>query len=657
MNFEALEKQYGLPTGLLAAVAKVESGGNPNAVSPKGAQGMFQIMPATAKELGVNALDPTQAANGAARYLAQNLKRFGSPELALAAYNAGPGNVQKHGGIPPFKETQDYVKRVQTNMSKKSANPFDQFDQQEANPFDQFDAFEVKRDDEPANEPTLKDKATNLAIKSASGLAGSLKDKLDLGYGVIRGLKDIVDTGAGALSALGGEDEQARVKALTEAGKADFKRTHGDNTSAQVGRIGGNVLGTFPVGGVIAKAPMLAKKAPNLAKAIASGGFAAGGAGMATRMLGGGVTAGASTALIDPKDAGTGAAIGAVLPPVLKGLGAAGAAAGKGLRGDSVSDEVIKLAERAKELGIDIPADRITNSRPLNAVASSLNYVPFSGRAATEARMTKQLTRAVSRLTGQDSENITLALRNANKDLGGKFDKTLKENQVIFDKGLFDDVQNVFETASGELGDDSLKPIRTQIQELFKKGESGAIDGNAAYNIKRTLDRLSNMKTPTAYHAKQLKYALMKALDRSLGPEKAAEFAKVREQYGNMLELEKLAQNGPDGELSIARLANMKDINNEPLQEIADIAARFVKPRESAHGAAQRVVAGSLAAHFAGLPALALASGTGRATNMALNSRAAKNFMLKKSGGLLDSSINPGLYRTAPVGLLGLSDQ
>lgn len=118
-RFSPLEQQYGLPVGLLHSVMGAESGGDPNAISPKGAQGAFQIMPETAKELGVDPLDPAAAAVGAAKYLKQNYDKFGDWKLALAAYNAGPGNVQKYGGIPPFKETQDYVKRVESNMAQQ----------------------------------------------------------------------------------------------------------------------------------------------------------------------------------------------------------------------------------------------------------------------------------------------------------------------------------------------------------------------------------------------------------------------------------------------------------------------------------------------------------------------------------------------------------
>jgi hypothetical protein len=110
--------KYGVSPKLLAAVAKVESGYNPNAVSPAGAQGLMQIMPTTAKGLGVrNSFDPEQAINGAAKLLARNLREFKSVPLALAAYNAGGGAVHRYGGIPPYAETQAYVPKVQKALA------------------------------------------------------------------------------------------------------------------------------------------------------------------------------------------------------------------------------------------------------------------------------------------------------------------------------------------------------------------------------------------------------------------------------------------------------------------------------------------------------------------------------------------------------------
>jgi len=114
--FAAATGRYGLPDGLLAAVAQAESAGNPSAVSHAGARGLMQIMPGTARELRVNPDDPAQAVDGAARLLSDHLKSFGSLDLALAAYNAGPGAVRRHGGVPPYRETQNYVRKVTTLM-------------------------------------------------------------------------------------------------------------------------------------------------------------------------------------------------------------------------------------------------------------------------------------------------------------------------------------------------------------------------------------------------------------------------------------------------------------------------------------------------------------------------------------------------------------
>jgi soluble lytic murein transglycosylase-like protein len=105
--------RHGLPPLLLAALLRSESGFDPRAVSPAGARGIAQFMPATARGIGLrDPFDPAQAIPAAARLLSGHVRAFGSVPLALAAYNAGPGAVRRHGGIPPYPETQAYVARV-----------------------------------------------------------------------------------------------------------------------------------------------------------------------------------------------------------------------------------------------------------------------------------------------------------------------------------------------------------------------------------------------------------------------------------------------------------------------------------------------------------------------------------------------------------------
>jgi soluble lytic murein transglycosylase-like protein len=114
-QIEASAKRNGIDPALLAGLIKQESGFNPHAGSPAGAQGLTQLMPGTARGLGVsNPFDPAQSIEAGARYLKQQLDHFGGDVArALAAYNAGPGAVERYHGVPPYAETQNYVRRVQ----------------------------------------------------------------------------------------------------------------------------------------------------------------------------------------------------------------------------------------------------------------------------------------------------------------------------------------------------------------------------------------------------------------------------------------------------------------------------------------------------------------------------------------------------------------
>jgi len=120
--FNEAGERHGVDPALLAAVAEIESAFSPTAISSAGAEGLMQFMPATAGEMGVDSCDPASAVDGAARYLRRELDRFGSIELALAAYNAGPGAVQRHGGVPPFAETQRYVDKVLSAYESHNAS-------------------------------------------------------------------------------------------------------------------------------------------------------------------------------------------------------------------------------------------------------------------------------------------------------------------------------------------------------------------------------------------------------------------------------------------------------------------------------------------------------------------------------------------------------
>ena len=124
--FEELVREHSqrqsLRPELVRAVIQVESGFNPGATSPKGAMGLMQLMPQTARSLGVfNAYDPEQNIRGGTTYLRQLIDKFGNEQLALAAYNAGPGAVDKYDGIPPYRETREYVRKVGSKAGETPA--------------------------------------------------------------------------------------------------------------------------------------------------------------------------------------------------------------------------------------------------------------------------------------------------------------------------------------------------------------------------------------------------------------------------------------------------------------------------------------------------------------------------------------------------------
>jgi soluble lytic murein transglycosylase-like protein len=116
---DVIERQsarHGVSPELIRAVVAQESGGNPGAMSKAGAIGLMQLMPDTARSLGVNPYDMEQNVDGGIRYLKDMARKFDSLDEVLAAYNAGPGAVQKFGGVPPYAETQDYVKKIRHSL-------------------------------------------------------------------------------------------------------------------------------------------------------------------------------------------------------------------------------------------------------------------------------------------------------------------------------------------------------------------------------------------------------------------------------------------------------------------------------------------------------------------------------------------------------------
>ncbi|WP_307702025.1 lytic transglycosylase domain-containing protein [Variovorax paradoxus] len=694
-------------TGKVADIARSiyqqESGSGKNTkTSNAGAVGGMQIIPPTFKSVAdkdwdIN--DPTHNARAGIRYVKQLYEQAeGDPALTAAGYYGGPGGLEKaRRGVavadprnPNAPTTLQYGKQVAARLPKEPLNPIMAAGKAvtdaiipSANAAEPASPYGGMSDEEllaayqklKVGAPTAE-AAPAPALEPVAGqpsglerfIGGAVKGTKDLAGGLVRGAGSIGATllapGDAIQDAMAGRPLLATNKARRSEMDAGLQTAGVDTSSLNygAGKLTSEIAGTAGTGNVLGAGAKAAGAGPKVVNALRSGGMTLGQPGgsavgnLLTRAGAGATVGAASAGLVDPETAGTGALIGGALPVATQAIGTAGRAIGRTIAGKGMAPEVKALADRAADLGIDIPADRLVNSKPLNALASSLDYVPGSGRTATMSKMEDQLNTAVSRTFGQNSPNVTQALRKAGDELGGKFDKVLSQNTVKIDQQFLNDLADASQMASKELGSDGARIIQNQVDEILAKAtQTGDIDGQAAYNIKKTLDRIGKRPSAEAFYAIDLKQKLMEALNRSLGPAEAEAFKTVRQQYGNMLSLEKIAQNGAEGGISIGRLANMKNINNPELQELADISAQFLKSREGAHGAAQRVGAGALTLGLTGPGGLAAGMATGRGANMLLNSNMVKNAVTgtPQSNRLLQFARSPEveklLYRAAPV--------
>lgn len=219
-------------------------------------------------------------------------------------------------------------------------------------------------------EKTGVERAIN-AVAAVTNPLGGLVDAATGGeasIGAARGIKDVIDTGAGYLSKLGGADEAARVQAMNEAGKQDFQQNYGDSTAASAGRVAGNVVATVPLTNALG-AGAAAAGASRLGNAIASGGMSTGAkvAPGATNMLrdlalrsaGAGVGGYVTGEAVEPGSGLLTGGISAAMPPVVKGLGALGSAAARTFRGPQVPPNVLAAATQAQEAGYVIPPTQV----------------------------------------------------------------------------------------------------------------------------------------------------------------------------------------------------------------------------------------------------------------------------------------------------------
>lgn len=414
--------------------------------------------------------------------------------------------------------------------------------------------------------------------------------------------------------------------------------------AAGVGRVAGDIIPTVLTGGgnLLTKAAALTDR---LGTAAGAGNRLLGALNVGGKIAGGAALGGASSLVMPVLDAqnggywsdkarqvGTGAVMGGIIPPVGDSLRAVGARAATPIT--SVAPEVATLAQTAKDLGIPIRADQLINSKPINALSAALDYVPFSGKGSSLARQQQAFNTAISNTVGENTPNINKALDQAKKRLGAEFDKTLKTTPVQADNAFQNDLVRIMTDAQNEMTDAQYSVLGKQVNNILSKVQPGdVIDGDAAYNIKKGLDRLSKSSDSTqAFYARETRNALLDALNRSVSDGGAA-FSKLRQQWANLRELERIVPHGAEGNISAARLGNMRGIKTSDLGTLADIGAQFLKGRVGDSGTAQRAGIYSLLGTGSYFNPLSAGIGitAGRAANSILGSNMLTNAMINSS--------------------------
>lgn len=365
------------------SIYQQESGSGKNTkTSNAGAVGGMQIIPATFKGVADKDWsidDPTQNARAGIRYVKQLYEQAGGdPALTAAGYYGGPGGLEKaRRGVavsdprnPNAPTTLQYGEQVAARIPKERGMV--QRAVEAVIPSAQAAERQYIQDPEILAQLEGKGDASGGAAfgvyapgrRKAENNTPNATDAIIMGGA--RGVKDVIDTGAGILSKLGGKDEAERVRLMNEQGKKEFRDEYGGSSLASLARVGGNVGATLPAGPMLGAAAK-ALGAPRLANAFASGGFSVGPGGapatnMLARIAGGAGTGYVSAGLVDPNSANTGALVGGVLPPAIRVAGAIGGGTVGAMRG---------LSDMATTAGQGRIAENVLRSSATNPEAAA----------------------------------------------------------------------------------------------------------------------------------------------------------------------------------------------------------------------------------------------------------------------------------------------
>lgn len=710
-DYSSLEEQYGLPIGLLSSVEKQESGGNAAAISPKGAIGNFQFMPATAKQYGIDPTDPDQSAEGAARMYADLSKKYnGDVPSMLAAYNWGQGNVDKKGLDKAPPETQSYIAHIMDGMH--SYAPGQQPQQGVISRFAGAIGNAIMPDAEAADAPRADVSAfDNVApVPPVQDNAPPFSSKLDLMLeaehrGILpddkkglldearkRGLipSDSVSTAAtssdqGFLSRVRGDlSNRGNIAKNIATRVATGQEGIVPGALSEIGKVGYGSAADVIGEGFKSATPDFVKNAftsgaQGIANALdnTSVGRAIGDTVLGTTE-GYGSLAKANPNISDTIDSVANIAamgIGSkAIPPVMDGLSSGaskiGPIATKTI--GKIDPRIAGLVHDASDLGINIPA-RVFNP---GVVSGGLNKV---GLMAPDT-MKADVTTALSKIMGHEgTPNLDVGtVGDIQKTIGGKMDDfALKADANGGIPIAADDLTGI---ASDSLADESkVKKLVQKIQDRLDNGTLSGADYQGLTKKGGVLDRAINSSdSELSDTAKELRGHLDDQLEKTVNPDDLAAFREARRQYRTLKIVQPLVESGgvtgqadSASKLFNAVSRNYGSINNAlkynpELGKIAQIVNEFPEtlkdtgPKKGPLAKTAALVGGDAATALGvgavgGLPAavgvaatLPAAYGAGKF----LSSDLYKNALLKNSLPAAEKIAGPSMEGAAPMKLL-----
>jgi hypothetical protein len=545
--YASLESRYELPEGTLSAIQSAENSGD-TAVSPKGAKGRFQFMPATAEAYGVDPNDPVSSARGAAQYLADLTKQYdGSLKAAIAHYNGGTkaGQAVAKGEEPPAEETKKYLNKVSSSF-KIDPNQV-KWDEGESSP--SIDVSKVQWNEEPK---TSKQSDTELFLQ------GAKKSVTDLGQGA----KSLLDIPAQFL------ENKFKDSAVAKFGKTMGMPTAEESAAQTQKEIEAERKQSQP----------MMESLPGMAGYV--------GGNIATSLLGGAALKGAQVApalgeaLMNPTTykaaVGIGALQGALQPTLqdeskLFNTGAGAVAGGLGLGAvntlgriaqpvqEAIAPHVEKAVEVLRKAGVPLDAAQATGSALLSRAKTILDSNPltmgFEHKSAAEQQ--SAFNKAILNTIGSDESAATSkTMGEAATRINKVFKDVLNNNDV----NLKDDVVSKIATIQEKANDAEKKPIANLANRIFKTvDKDGKITGQDAYNIKKDLDLYAGntQDTTLSHYAKQLRSTLMDAINDSLPETDRKAFGEARSQFRNMKTIESAIDKEGTGNISPARLSTV----------------------------------------------------------------------------------------------------